>query len=504
MPPPRYSPFMQSPLCAASMPCASATAGGGGGRLRGRARVRPVGGQQFAAAFFLVSALPRLAQRVAARDGADGLARGGVVQERQVGLGDAAGGATAAAGSAGGGAGCVIACAASSGAGASRARAGVRRARGGRVRASAGAACAEAAGLRGGGAVQRDLDQRRLPFDPATREFHAINRQLQRREHQRVQRQRRGDARRAPAAPPRACPVAGAGVRHRPAPLSGGAASPGRYSRMSPGWHCSTSQMASSVSKRTPRTLPDLSRDVLLGDADAFGELARAHLAARQHHVEVDDDGHQTKPSLSSAMRAASTITLAIASSTTPSSSSEVVVRGEVDAELALAGAVVPGGDHRQHRADTPATQNAAASVQRAKPRRLVSARALKMRRVQVFAEQLPQPPQRGEDHGKRRDVPQHVGDARPARERRQHLGAHQAVDDAQRRSRERARCPAQLMQNSAAPAATSQRAIKSDAAEAGLGRRARRDTRAVMGLPDLVSASLEVNVKRQKLIVKR
>ena len=33
-------------------------------------------------------------------------------------------------------------------------------------------------------------------------------------------------------------------------------------------------------------------RDVLLGDADAFGQLFRPHLAAGEHHVEIDDDRH--------------------------------------------------------------------------------------------------------------------------------------------------------------------------------------------------------------------
>jgi hypothetical protein len=31
---------------------------------------------------------------------------------------------------------------------------------------------------------------------------------------------------------------------------------------------------------------------VLLCDADAFGELLGAHLALRQHDIEIDDDGH--------------------------------------------------------------------------------------------------------------------------------------------------------------------------------------------------------------------
>src|SRR5262249_14414399 len=33
-------------------------------------------------------------------------------------------------------------------------------------------------------------------------------------------------------------------------------------------------------------------RHVLLGDTNALGEVLRTHLAFRQHHVEVDDDGH--------------------------------------------------------------------------------------------------------------------------------------------------------------------------------------------------------------------
>src|SRR5262245_45312054 len=31
-------------------------------------------------------------------------------------------------------------------------------------------------------------------------------------------------------------------------------------------------------------------RDILLGDADAVGKLLRAHLAARQHDIEIDND----------------------------------------------------------------------------------------------------------------------------------------------------------------------------------------------------------------------
>src|SRR5215510_14732149 len=33
-------------------------------------------------------------------------------------------------------------------------------------------------------------------------------------------------------------------------------------------------------------------RHVLLGDADALGELLRAHIALRQHDIEIDDDRH--------------------------------------------------------------------------------------------------------------------------------------------------------------------------------------------------------------------
>ena len=64
-------------------------------------------------------------------------------------------------------------------------------------------------------------------------------------------------------------------------------------------------------------------RNVLLGDADALGKLLRAHLAARQHHVEIDDDRHHTKPAFSSAMRAASRITVAAANSTPPTISAK-------------------------------------------------------------------------------------------------------------------------------------------------------------------------------------
>ncbi|MCW2285120.1 hypothetical protein M2323_002960 [Rhodoblastus acidophilus] len=35
-------------------------------------------------------------------------------------------------------------------------------------------------------------------------------------------------------------------------------------------------------------------RQVLFGDPDAGGEIARAHLALGEHDVEVDDDRHQT------------------------------------------------------------------------------------------------------------------------------------------------------------------------------------------------------------------
>src|SRR5438105_3486822 len=62
-------------------------------------------------------------------------------------------------------------------------------------------------------------------------------------------------------------------------------------------------------------------RQVLLGDADAFGELARAHLAARQHDIQVDDDGHQTKPAFSCSSRLASAIAQAIAINSAPNSS---------------------------------------------------------------------------------------------------------------------------------------------------------------------------------------
>ena len=64
-------------------------------------------------------------------------------------------------------------------------------------------------------------------------------------------------------------------------------------------------------------------RDVLLGDADAFGELLGAHLAPRQHHVEIDDDRHHTKLAFSSAMRAASRMTEAAANSTPPTISAK-------------------------------------------------------------------------------------------------------------------------------------------------------------------------------------
>src|SRR5215470_6778192 len=62
-------------------------------------------------------------------------------------------------------------------------------------------------------------------------------------------------------------------------------------------------------------------RDVLLGDANALGKLLGAHLAPRQHDIEIDDDRHgwpYTMAACSSAIRVASTMTQATASSTPP------------------------------------------------------------------------------------------------------------------------------------------------------------------------------------------
>ena len=88
-----------------------------------------------------------------------------------------------------------------------------------------------------------------------------------------------------------------------------------------------TIERAANVLQRVEAHALDLAglqqRDVLLGDADALGELLGAHLAPRQHHVEVDDDRHHTKPAFSSAMRAASRMTVAAANSTPPTISAK-------------------------------------------------------------------------------------------------------------------------------------------------------------------------------------
>src|SRR5579862_960651 len=55
-------------------------------------------------------------------------------------------------------------------------------------------------------------------------------------------------------------------------------------------------------------------REIDLGDAHDLRQLLGAHLAARQHHVEIDDDRHQTNPAFSSATRRASAITRAMTS----------------------------------------------------------------------------------------------------------------------------------------------------------------------------------------------
>src|SRR5215472_17483617 len=63
-------------------------------------------------------------------------------------------------------------------------------------------------------------------------------------------------------------------------------------------------------------------RYVLLGDANAFRQFLRAHLAAGEHDVEIDDDRHRrpphTKPAFSSARRAPSRITEAMANKAPP------------------------------------------------------------------------------------------------------------------------------------------------------------------------------------------
>ena len=70
----------------------------------------------------------------------------------------------------------------------------------------------------------------------------------------------------------------------------------GTYSSRSPGWHCSTSQMRASVSKRMPLTLPDFSRERLGSVMPISCASWRLHLALRQHHVEPDHDRHQMNP----------------------------------------------------------------------------------------------------------------------------------------------------------------------------------------------------------------
>src|SRR5829696_4932495 len=60
-----------------------------------------------------------------------------------------------------------------------------------------------------------------------------------------------------------------------------------RYSRMSPGWHSSTSQISPSVSKRTPLTLPDFSSETFcsvipMRSASSFERiLRRASMTSR-------------------------------------------------------------------------------------------------------------------------------------------------------------------------------------------------------------------------------
>src|SRR3546814_15987078 len=54
-------------------------------------------------------------------------------------------------------------------------------------------------------------------------------------------------------------------------------------------------------------------REVGFADADGGREILGLHLAPRQHHVEIDPDRHQTKPSLSAFRATASLRMRAIA-----------------------------------------------------------------------------------------------------------------------------------------------------------------------------------------------
>ena len=90
-----------------------------------------------------------------------------------------------------------------------------------------------------------------------------------------------------------------------------------RNSRISPGWHSSTPQIFSNVEKRTPLTFARFEQGKIgFRDVDRLRKFLRAHLAPRHHHVEIDDDRHQTNFVFSSAARCASAITREITKTT--------------------------------------------------------------------------------------------------------------------------------------------------------------------------------------------
>src|SRR3546814_7996468 len=64
-------------------------------------------------------------------------------------------------------------------------------------------------------------------------------------------------------------------------------------------------------------------REVGFADADGGREILGLHLAPRQHHVEIDPDRHQTKPSFSAFRATASLRMRAIARTHTHSRSEE-------------------------------------------------------------------------------------------------------------------------------------------------------------------------------------
>ena len=67
---------------------------------------------------------------------------------------------------------------------------------------------------------------------------------------------------------------------------------------MSPGWHESAAQIASSVEKRIARAFPVFRIDrFTMRDADPLGELGQRHPPVVEQIVELDGDRHVT-PSL--------------------------------------------------------------------------------------------------------------------------------------------------------------------------------------------------------------